>query len=125
MPSRENRPQVKPGGGPNNVYSDRQGNVYRDTPNGWQQNKGGNQWQKPTNVRPTPSARPAPGAAGARPSARPAPPGVGGYAQARDRAAARPSGGYAGGMSRPAPKPRPSGGGARPAPRPSGGGRKR
>jgi hypothetical protein len=39
------RPQQRPAGGKNNVYADRNGNVYRRSPQGnWQQRQGG-QWQ--------------------------------------------------------------------------------
>jgi len=49
------QPKVRPAGGQNNVLADRNGNVYRKTPQGWQERQG-NQWTKPA------------GAAGARPS---------------------------------------------------------
>lgn len=48
----------RPAALPNNVFTDRQGNVYRKDQSGWQQRQNG-QWQRPTESRPAaPSQRP-------------------------------------------------------------------
>ena len=49
----------KPASLPNDIFTDRQGNVYRKNQNGWEQRKD-NQWQRPAESRPDiPSQRPA------------------------------------------------------------------
>ena len=116
MPSPANRPEVRPSTRPNNVYSDRNGQVWRDSPNGWQQNNNGNwQTQRPGSTGPGgATTRPAPAYPGGttqRPTTRPAPsPDVGAAAAGRDRAGYRNPGtsGMSGGTSRPAPSSRPS-----------------
>jgi hypothetical protein len=116
MPSPTNRPEMRPSTKPNNVYSDRNGQVWRDSPNGWQQNNKGNwQTQKPGSYGPGgATTRPAPAYPGGttqRPTTRPAPsPEVGAAAAGRDRTGYRNPGasGMSGGTSRPAPNSRPS-----------------
>lgn len=71
---RENRQVGKPTTLPNDVLSDRQGNVYRKGQNGWEQRQGGG-WQQPTESRPSnPSQKPVQRPSGSvqQPSQRPA-----------------------------------------------------
>jgi hypothetical protein len=63
------QPKVRPAGGQNNVLADRNGNVYRKTPQGWQERQG-NQWSKPAAAA-RPATRPSPGTGPARPATRP------------------------------------------------------
>ncbi len=70
---KDQRPAGKPAALPNDVYTDRQGNVYRKGQNGWEQRQGG-QWQRPTDGGPsTPSQKPAqrPGGSEQKPAQRP------------------------------------------------------
>ena len=57
---RMNKQQAgKPTSSPNNLFTDRQGNVYRKGQNGWEQRQNG-QWQRPTGSQPSgPSQKPA------------------------------------------------------------------
>lgn len=63
----------KPASLPDNVFTDRQGNVYRKGQNGWEQRQDG-QWQRPAESRPlSPSQKPAQRLAGSgqKPAQRP------------------------------------------------------
>jgi hypothetical protein len=70
---KEKRPAGKPASLPNDIFTDRQGNVYRKGQNGWEQRQNG-QWQRPTGSQPsTPSQKPAKRPAGSvqKPTQRP------------------------------------------------------
>ena len=125
QPKPATRPQARPAKGPNNVFADRNGNVYRrDNKGNWQQRQG-NQWAKAQAARP--ATRPSRPAGVSRPTPRPVQPAarpsfdanrMNRNFQARQRGqvrtqnfqrvqrspASRPSGGGrpAGGFSRPA-----------------------
>ncbi len=56
---KDRRPTGEPATRPNNVYTDKEGNVFRRTDNGWEQNQG-NQWGKPGGDKASrPASRPA------------------------------------------------------------------
>jgi hypothetical protein len=107
---RSTRPAAQPANRPNNVYTDRDGNVYR---------KDGNDWNRVDNSRPSagqqPSTREARPSAGQQPSTREARPSAGQQPSTRE---ARPSAGQP--AARPTPSDRSSNTYNRPAqPRPS------
>jgi hypothetical protein len=85
---RKTRQQAgKPAALPNDVYTDRQGNVYRKGKEGWEQRQG-DQWQRPTESRPsTPSQKPEqrPAGSGQRPAQQPTRPSSGEKRQASER----------------------------------------
>jgi hypothetical protein len=72
QPRPATRPQARPAKGPNNVFADRNGNVYRrDNKGNWQQRQG-NQWAKAQAARP--ASRPSRPAGVSRPTPRPVQP---------------------------------------------------
>jgi hypothetical protein len=69
------RPAAKPANLPNNVYADKEGNIYRRGENGWEQRQG-NKWDKPSGKTPAvPSQTPSrPSGSIQQPSLRPSQP---------------------------------------------------
>jgi hypothetical protein len=71
VPGRTTRPAATPSRRPNDVYADRQGNVYRRTPDSWEKRQN-RSWQRDPSV---PIQRPGTTPGASRPAPRPAPPG--------------------------------------------------